>query len=161
MPSKEFVKKFRHFRSNDAMQTPAGDWRNIAITRAHIPMLTAIKLLHTVVWAVIAGSIVLLPLAGRLRRFRWAAILTGLVLLECVVLALNGGRCPLSDLARPFTANPADNFDIYLPNWLARHNKSIFGGLFIVGELFVLRYWLQERAARSSQAAHAAARERQ
>src|SRR6266699_3951165 len=97
-------------------------------------MLTAIKLLHTVIWAVLAGSIVALPLAGVLRRFRWAAILTGLVLLECGVLAVNPGRCPLSDLAKQFTADRADNFDIYLPNWLAQHNKGIFGVLFIAGE---------------------------
>jgi hypothetical protein len=33
-------------------------------------MLTATKLLHTVIWAALAGSIVLLPVAGVLRRFR-------------------------------------------------------------------------------------------
>jgi hypothetical protein len=65
-----------------------------------------------------------------LRRFRWAAILTGLVLLECGVLAVNGGRCPLSDLAQRFTDSHANNFDIYLPNWLAQYNKAIFGVLF-------------------------------
>jgi hypothetical protein len=111
-------------------------------------LVIAIKLLHTVIWAILAGSIVVLPFAGVFRRFRWAAILTGLVLLECGVLALNGGRCPLSDLAQQFTTDRADNFDIYLPNWLARYNQSIFGVLFIAGELVVLRYWLGERPAR-------------
>jgi hypothetical protein len=79
-------------------------------------MLTAFKLLHTVVWAVFAGGVVILPFAGVLRRFRWAAILTGLVLLEWGVLAVNGGRCLLSDLAQRFTDSHADNFDICLPN---------------------------------------------
>lgn len=124
-------------------------------------MLTAIKLLHTVIWAILAGCIVALPLAGVLRRFRWAAILTALVLLECGVLAVNGGRCPLSGLARQFTANSADNFDIYLPDWLARHNKGIFGTLFIAGELVVLRYWLKERRVRSSRPADAESGKRQ
>jgi hypothetical protein len=119
-------------------------------------MLTAIKLLHTVIWAILAGSIVVLPLAGVLRRFRWAAILTGLVLLECGVLAVNGGRCPLSDLAQQFTADHADNFDIYLPNWLARHNKVFFGVLFVSGELVVLGCWLRERYAASSRQANIA-----
>jgi hypothetical protein len=36
----------------------------------------------------------------------------------------------------------ADNFDIYLPLWLARRNKVIFGTLFAVGELLVLALWL-------------------
>jgi len=88
-------------------------------------MLTAIKLLHTLIWAFLAASIVALPIVGVLRRFRWAAILTGLVLLECGVLALNGGRCPLSDLAARFTDDRAHNFDIYLPNCSAQHNKVI------------------------------------
>lgn len=39
-------------------------------------MLTAIKLLHTVIWAVLAGSIVVLPMAGVLGRFRWALVRT-------------------------------------------------------------------------------------
>jgi hypothetical protein len=112
-------------------------------------VVTAIKLLHTVIWAILAGSIIVLPFAGAFRRFRWAAVLTGLVLLECCVLALNRGRCPLSDLAQQFTTDRADNFDIYLPNWLARYNKSIFGVWFVAGELVVLGYWLRDRSART------------
>jgi hypothetical protein len=50
-------------------------------------MLTAIKLLHTLIWAFLTASILALPVLGVLRRFRWAAILTGIVLLECGVLA--------------------------------------------------------------------------
>ena len=119
-------------------------------------MLTAIKLLHTVIWAFLAASIVALPVAGVLRRFRWAAILTGLVLLECGVLAVNGGRCPLSNWAARFTDDRAHNFDIYLPNWLAQHNKVIFGVLVVVGELVVLGCWLRERYAASSRQANTA-----
>jgi hypothetical protein len=112
-------------------------------------VLTAIKLLHTLIWAFLAASILVLPVAGVLRRFRWAAILTVIVLLECAVLAANGGRCPLSDLAARYTDERASNFDIYLPNWLASHNKAIFGTLFVVNELIVLWRWLK-RARLSS-----------
>jgi len=108
-------------------------------------VLTAIKLVHTVIWALLAASIVALPVAGVLRRFGWAAILTVVILIECGVLALNRGRCPLTDVAARFTDGRADNFDIYLPNWLARHNKLIFGLLFVAGELVVLGYWLSDR----------------
>jgi hypothetical protein len=80
-----------------------------------------------------------------MNRFRCAAVLTGLVLLECVVLAVNGGRCPLSDLAGRFTNDRTPSFDIYLPNWIAEHNKVIFGALFIAGELVVLGCWLRQR----------------
>jgi hypothetical protein len=112
-------------------------------------MLTTIKILHTLIWALLAGSIVAIPVVGVLRRFRWAAILTGLVLLECAVLAVNGGRCPLTDLAARFTSDRAPNFDIYLPNWLAERNKVIFGVLFIAGELVVFGCWLWERRTAS------------
>ena len=79
-----------------------------------------------------------LPVLGMLRRFRWAAILSGLVLLECGVLAVNGGKRPLSDAAARFTTDHAYNFDIYLPGWLAQHNKVIFGTLFGAGEFVVV-----------------------
>lgn len=104
-------------------------------------MLIAIKLLHTVIWAFMAASIIALPFLAVLRRFRWAAILTVIVLLECIVLAANRGRCPLTDLAARYTDERASNFDIYLPNSLASHNKTIFGTLFVVNELIVLWCW--------------------
>ena len=106
-------------------------------------MLTAIKFLHTLVWAFFAGCILALPLAARMHHLGWALILTLLILLECGVLALNRGRCPLTDLAAQYTAQRMDNFDIYLPNWLARHNKEIFGTLFLVNEFVVLWFWLR------------------
>jgi len=112
-------------------------------------VLTAIKLLHTVIWVFLAASILVLPVAGVLRRFRWAAILSVIILLECGVLAVNRGRCPLSYLAARYTDERASNFDIYLPNWLASHNKTIFGTLFVVNELIVLWCWLK-RARLSS-----------
>jgi len=106
-------------------------------------MLALIKLSHTVIWAFFAGCILLLPLAGLKRRFGWALALTALVLLECVVLLANRWRCPLTGMAAKFTENRNDNFDIYLPNWLARHNKTIFGCLFVAGQLVVLGCWLK------------------
>jgi hypothetical protein len=85
---------------------------------------------------------VAIPFAGARHQFRRAAVLSGLVLVECAVLAVNRGRCPLTDLASRYTEERTDNFDIYLPLWLARRNKTIFGTLFAVGELFVLGLWL-------------------
>jgi hypothetical protein len=101
-----------------------------------------IKLLHTVIWFFFATCILVLPLAALLRRFRAAALLTVVVLLECLVLALNHFRCPLSDLAARYTSNRSANFDIFLPLWLAAHNQSLFGSLFFVGALFVLYRYL-------------------
>lgn len=103
--------------------------------------LTGIKLLHTVVWAFFASCIVAIPVAGTMGRFGWAAVLSGVVAVECAVLVFNRMRCPLTDLAARYTDERADNFDIYLPLWLARHNQRIFGTLYVAGGLFALWLW--------------------
>ena len=107
--------------------------------RAH--QLQQIKLLHTAIWAVMAGSILALPWLGWFGKFRWAFWLTLLVIGECLVVALNSGRCPLTDVAARYTDDRACNFDIYLPLWLACNNKRIFGLLFIAGVPIVLWRW--------------------
>ena len=107
-----------------------------------ISALERIKLLHTAIWIFFAGCIFAIPFAAARNQFLWAAGLSGLVLVECAVLAANRGRCPLTDLASRYTEERADNFDIYLPLWLARRNKMIFGTLFALGELFALGRWL-------------------
>lgn len=105
--------------------------------------LVAIKLLHTPVWVVLAGCIVALPITALLHHFDWAMILTVIIVAESDALALNKGRCPLTNVAARFTDQRTDNFDIYLPNWVARHNKAIFGTLFVINELFVMWRWLK------------------
>jgi hypothetical protein len=114
----------------------------VKLQSERIPALVGIKLLHTAIWLFFAGCIVAIPFAGARRQFCLAAILTALVLVECAVLAANRGRCPVTDLASRYTQDRADNFDIYLPLWLARRNKMIFGTLFAIGELFVLGRWM-------------------
>jgi hypothetical protein len=104
--------------------------------------LITIKIVHTLVWAFMASCILAIPIAAMQGHFRAAAILSGIVLIECLVLALNQCRCPLTDMAGRHTDQRADNFDIYLPLWLARHNKWIFGLLFTLGEIILLWRWL-------------------
>ena len=66
-------------------------------------MLTAIKFVHTAVWALLAGCILALPIAGLMHRFDWAVILTAIILVERGVLALNRSRRPLTDGAARLT----------------------------------------------------------
>jgi hypothetical protein len=108
--------------------------------------LEQIKLLHTAIWALMAASILALPWLGWFGKFRWAFGLSLLVLGECLALALNRGRCPLTDIAARYTNDRACNFDIYLPLWLACANKTIFGFLFIVGELITVWRWARRPA---------------
>ena len=108
-----------------------------------INALVGIKLLHTAVWAVLAGCIVALPITALLHLFDWAIILTAIIVAECGVLDVNKWQCPLTGVAARFTDERTDNFDIYLPKWMARQNKAIFGTLFVVNALFALWCWLK------------------
>ena len=105
-------------------------------------MLVWIKALHTVIWGFFAACIVALPIAAILRQFHLAGALAGLVLMECTVLAVNRWRCPLTDFASRYTEDRTPNFDIYLPAWLARWNKEIFGTLFLAGGSIAIWQWL-------------------
>ena len=64
------------------------------------------------------------------------------VSIEVITLAVNGMRCPLTGFAARYTDDRADNFDIFLPAWLARNNKRIFGSMFVAAELFLFWRWL-------------------
>lgn len=101
-------------------------------------MIVLVKLSHTLVWAVMAAAVlhvVYCGLAGGGGRLLALSIF--LVLAETAVLLFNKWRCPLTDVAARYAAPDRDNFDIYLPEWLARHNKLIFGGLFFFGLLLL------------------------
>lgn len=106
--------------------------------------LRLVKVAHTLAWALFAGCILALPVAAWHGRFGLALVLAGIVMVEVVILAANHFRCPLTDVAARYTDDRRDNFDIYLPLWLARYNKQIFGTLFVgglvlTGVLWVLR----------------------
>ena len=111
------------------------------MARAHARLRT-VKALHTVVWAVLAGCVLAIPVLAWRGAFVAAGVAVGIVLVETAVLGLNGGRCPLTDVAARYTADRRANFDIYLPAWLARWNKAIFGSLFVLGTAYAAwRAW--------------------
>lgn len=101
-------------------------------------MLVFIKLLHSLVWVLLAGCVVCIPLFTLKRRYRAAKIVSIVVWIECLIILVNRGRCPLTDFAARYTTDRAANFDIYLPLWLAKYNKLIFGTAFVLGEAYRL-----------------------
>ncbi len=107
------------------------------------PALVLVRVVHTVVWALLAGCIVMVPAFALAGRLQLAVVLSVLVLCEVAVLAANRMRCPLTDVAGRYTNDRADNFDMYLPLWLAKHNKQVFGALFVAGELVLAWCWLR------------------
>lgn len=105
--------------------------------------LWLVKLLHTLIWAFFVtaiGYVLYCGVANKLTIYTWVAI--GLVLLEGLILLIFKGKCPLTIVARHYSASDKDNFDIFLPNWLARYNKLIFTSIFVLGLLIVAYRWL-------------------
>jgi len=100
-----------------------------------------IRTLHTVVWFVFATSSVLIPFVAYSGHWATAFGLIGFVALEVVVLLVNRMRCPLTDVAGRYTTDRRDNFDIYLPLWVARYNKAIFGTLYVGAICYTVLRW--------------------
>lgn len=105
--------------------------------------LTAIKLAHTVVWTFFVACILAIPLYTAKSEFGIAAFFAAVVAVEVAILMLNRMRCPLTAIAARHTDDRRSNFDIYLPEWLARNNKQIFGLLYVLALLFLLVRWLR------------------
>lgn len=104
--------------------------------------LRLLKITHTTIWAIFAGSILAIPVLSWMDEWVLTAVLILLVLIECLVLIMNKMRCPLTNIATRYTDDRRDNFDIYLPLWLARHNKTIFGSLFVAGLIYSFSKWM-------------------
>ncbi len=101
--------------------------------------LLAIKLVHTLIWVffvVVIGYILYSGITDTVSTYTWIGI--ALVFGEGLVLLLFRMYCPLTVLARNYSDSQKDNFDIFLPNWLAKYNKLIFTSIFAVGLLLVL-----------------------
>lgn len=101
--------------------------------------LLVIKVIHTIIWAFFVLVIFFILYSGitnRINVFTWIAI--GLIFFEGIVLLVFRMFCPLTLIARKYSDSKKDNFDIFLPNWLAKHNKLIFILIFLVGLIIVL-----------------------
>ena len=116
-------------------------------SNADATRLRAIRTLHTLVWAFFAACIIAIPLASWRGEHRVAALLAAIVFVEVLVLLVNRWRCPLTGVAARYTTDRSDNFDIYLPLWLARHNKWIFGSLYVAGVAYAMARWAQAATA--------------
>ncbi|SMG20845.1 hypothetical protein SAMN03080602_01348 [Arenibacter troitsensis] len=101
--------------------------------------LLAIKWVHTLIWLFLVVVIFYILYSGifnEINIYTWIGI--GLIILEGIVLLVFKMFCPLTIMARKYSDSEMDNFDIFLPNWLAKYNKLIFTTLYIIGLILVL-----------------------
>lgn len=102
--------------------------------------LIIIKIIHTIVWVFFNGVIFYMlyaVLANKLDKWLWIGY--GLFILEGLTLLAFKCYCPLTLIARKYSDSSRANFDIYLPHWLAKHNKTIYTSL--LGIILLLTIW--------------------
>lgn len=96
-------------------------------------ILILIKLAHTVIWLFFNLVIFYLLYAvidNKIDHWIWIGL--ALFLLEGIILLIFKMSCPLTIIARRYSMSNEDNFDIYLPNWLAKYTKLIYTGILII-----------------------------
>lgn len=104
--------------------------------------LLKIKIIHTIIWIFFNIVLFYLFYAVWMNRIdHWVWICIGIILMEGVVLLIFNKFCPLTLMARKYSDSTKDNFDIFLPNWLAKHNKLIYTTFFVF-TIIVLVYRL-------------------
>jgi hypothetical protein len=75
---------------------------------------------------------------------KWVWICIGLIVVEGFILLVFKNICPVTILARKYSASVKENFDIYLPNWLAKYNKQVYTTIVLIA-LLILGYRLMNK----------------
>ena len=95
--------------------------------------LVIIKVVHTIIWLFFNFVIFYMLYAVIVNKLdTWLWIGYGLFLLEGITLLMFKFFCPLTVMARKYSDSTKDNFDIYLPNWLAKYTKLIYTSILII-----------------------------
>lgn len=95
--------------------------------------LTLIKIVHTLIWVFFNFVIFYMLYAViNIKLDVWLWLCYGLIILEGLVLLVFNKMCPLTIMARKYSSSQKHNFDIYLPEWLAKYNKQIYSGIVLI-----------------------------
>ena len=95
--------------------------------------LIAIKLIHTLIWIFFNAVLAYLyyaVLTKNIDMWFWMGIAA--IFLESIILISLKWTCPLTIVARRYSDSDKENFDIYLPLWLAKYNKEIYSAIFTI-----------------------------
>ena len=104
--------------------------------------LGLVRVIHTIIWVFFNVVIFYLLYAVVVDKIdKWVWICLGLILLEGIILIVFKKICPITLIARKFSNSQQENFDIYLPNWLAKYNKEIYS-IIVLTAIVVLVYRL-------------------
>ena len=94
--------------------------------------LKKVKILHTLIWIffnVVISYMLYAVISNKLDIWLWICYV--IILLEILTLSYFKFSCPLTLIARKYSNSKKANFDIYLPNWLAKYNRIIYGAVIL------------------------------
>jgi len=95
--------------------------------------LMSLKVIHTAIWVffnVLIFYALYAVIADKIDIWVWLCLAA--VAAEGIVLLVFNRFCPITLAARKYSSSDKANFDIYLPNWLAKYNKLIYTSIVCV-----------------------------
>ena len=101
--------------------------------------LILVKSLHTLIWVffnVVIFYLLYAVIANKIDKWVWICII--LIALEGLILLVFKNVCPVTLVAKKYSDSTKDNFDIYLPNWLARYNKQIYSTIVLIAIIILI-----------------------
>ena len=101
--------------------------------------LIIIKTVHTVIWLffnMVIFYLLYAVIADKIDKWVWICI--GCILLEGIVLIVFKRICPVTLMARKYSSSTKDNFDIFLPAWIARYNQLIYSVIVSISIIILL-----------------------
>ncbi|RTY94997.1 hypothetical protein [Flavobacterium sp. GT3R68] len=101
--------------------------------------LTGIKLLHTIIWLIFNVIIFYFLYAVIIDKIDWKVwACLGILIAEGIILVVLKSFCPVTLLARKYSDCQKSNFDIYLPEWLAKYNKVIYTTIVLIAIVILI-----------------------
>lgn len=98
--------------------------------------LSVVRLLHTLIFAIMASAVFYVDYCGLVGRTDWVFYsAVGLIVLEGIVFFGNGAKCPLTDLAQKYGAQKGYVFDTFFPEKWTRYTVPVYTTLFMLGLL--------------------------
>ncbi len=101
--------------------------------------LHAVKLIHTIIWIffnIVIFYLLYTAVTGNINVWTWICL--GIIILEGVILLVFKNICPVTVVARKYSDSTKENFDIFLPNWLAKYNKIIYTTIVAVAVILII-----------------------
>ena len=96
-------------------------------------IVTFIKTIHTVIWWIMTISVFYIGFSVFHMQFDKLFFVSMLLItVEIIVILLNSWKCPLTAVARRYTDEQSANFDIFLPELIAKYNKEIFSVILVL-----------------------------